>query len=90
METFTCTQHGCEFEAEELPENCPVCNNPQTDAGTDEPEWEDLTVAELRAQAEEWGLSGYSSLNKAELIDLLEVAEADAEDPDDDDPDKAA
>ena len=81
METFTCTQHGCEFEADELPELCPVCENPQVEAQqTDEVEqdvpWEDYTLAELRTQADDWGLTGFAKLPKSDLILALEKAEA--------------
>lgn len=34
-------------------------------------DYEEWTVADLRARAKELGLSGYSSARKAELIDLL-------------------
>lgn len=34
-------------------------------------DYEDLTVAELRARAKELGLSGYSKLRKRELIEKL-------------------
>ncbi|WP_065571893.1 Rho termination factor N-terminal domain-containing protein [Microbacterium oleivorans] len=34
-------------------------------------DYEDWTVADLRARAKELGLSGYSRARKAELIDLL-------------------
>lgn len=72
----TCTQHGCEYDADEPAENCPVCNNPQSEA-SGEPEWEDLTKKELLAQCVEWELEDYSTRNtKAELIELLEAAEA--------------
>lgn len=77
----TCTQHGCEFEADEHPEVCPVCNNPQNfdDVADVVESFEDLTIAELKATAKEWGLSGYSRFNKDDLIALLEAAESDAE-----------
>ena len=31
MTLFVCNQKGCEFEADALPELCPVCNNPIID-----------------------------------------------------------
>ncbi|WP_413354806.1 Rho termination factor N-terminal domain-containing protein [Microbacterium sp. 1P06AB] len=34
-------------------------------------DYEDWTVADLRARAKELGLSGYSRARKAELIDML-------------------
>ncbi|MFL0564972.1 Rho termination factor N-terminal domain-containing protein [Microbacterium sp. 179-I 1D1 NHS] len=34
-------------------------------------DYEDWTVADLRARAKELGLSGYSHARKAELIDML-------------------
>jgi hypothetical protein len=34
-------------------------------------DYDDRTVAELKTRAKELGLSGYSKLRKAELIDLL-------------------
>ncbi len=34
-------------------------------------DYEDWTVADLRARAKELGMSGYSSKRKAELIDML-------------------
>ena len=34
-------------------------------------DYESMTVVELRALAKERGLTGYSSLNKADLIQLL-------------------
>ena len=87
METFYCTQHGCAFEADEQPDVCPVCNNPQgelddtraahADNAGDELPWTEYTLAELREQAEDWDLTGYSKLSKAELIAVLEQAEAD-------------
>lgn len=39
--------------------------------GGDAQAYDDRTVPELRARAKELGLSGYSSLRKTELIDLL-------------------
>ena len=80
MSKQTCTQHGCEYDAEEPAENCPVCNNPQT-GSTDngEPEWTDLTKAELQAQCDEWEIEYSSSATKAALIELLDEAEADLE-----------
>ena len=87
METFTCTQHGCEFEADETPELCPVCNNPQGEAEDleDAEDWSNYTKAELIAQCADWELDGYSARSsKAELIALLEDAEdADGDDGDD-------
>jgi hypothetical protein len=35
------------------------------------PEIEDMTLAELKAEAKELGLSGYSTLSKDELLSLL-------------------
>lgn len=87
MEIFTCTQHGCEIEADEAPEVCPVCNNPQGNAEDleDADDWSGYTKAELLAQCADWDLEDYSAHNsKAELIVLLEAAEA-ADDDDDDD-----
>lgn len=81
MSKQTCTQHGCDYDAEEPAETCPVCNNPQTDAtGNGEPEWTDLTKAELQAQLDEWETEYSSRATKDELIELLEAAEADLED----------
>ena len=39
--------------------------------GGDAESYENRTVPELRARAKELGLSGYSSLRKTELVDLL-------------------
>lgn len=39
--------------------------------GGDAENYEDRTVAELRARAKELGLTGYSDKRKAQLIDLL-------------------
>lgn len=39
--------------------------------GGEAEDYEDRTVPELRARAKELGLSGYSRLRKAELVDLL-------------------
>ena len=84
METFTCTQHGCEIEADAHPENCPVCNNPQNVNGADNGElWNGYGIVELKQTAKDWGLTGYSHLNKAELIDLLKAADDDAGNGDD-------
>ena len=38
-------------------------------------DYESMTVVELRALAKERGLTGYSSLNKADLIQLLKENE---------------
>lgn len=79
MDTFTCTQHGCEIEADAHPANCPVCNNPQNITGEDKP-WSDYTKAELIEQCDDWGIDGYNSTSKkADLIALLEQAEANAD-----------
>ncbi len=90
MKTFQCAQRGCEFEAASAPENCPVCNNPfiLTDAeappvpvaadgnGDGEVPWAGHTKAELKAQLEECGITGWGwRTNKAGLIALLEAAE---------------
>ncbi len=73
---FNCTQHGCEFEADELPEVCPVCNNPQSSNCGDEAPWEDWSMAELRNQAVEWELEGWNSrTTKPDLIALLDAVE---------------
>lgn len=39
--------------------------------GGSSPQYEDWTVAQLKDRAKELDLSGYSDLNKEELIDLL-------------------
>lgn len=78
METQTCTQHGCPYDADEPAEVCPVCNNPQADVDVDDDvPWTDYTIGELRDQAEDWELDGWTSrTSKADLIALLEAAEA--------------
>ncbi len=72
-----CAQKGCTFEADETPENCPVCNNPFIDNDADEElAWTDYTVAELQDQAAEWGVEGWNKrTSKPDLIELLEAAE---------------
>lgn len=40
--------------------------------GGEAEDYADRTVGQLRSRAKELGLSGYSSLRKAELIDLLQ------------------
>ena len=92
MEKFSCTQHGCEIEADEHPATCPVCENPQNIAvegianGNGDPEWSDLTKDELVAQLEAWKITeGWNSRStKDELIECLEVAELEAEESGDD------
>lgn len=82
MDTFRCAQRGCEFEAEQQPENCLICNNPFVEhPGADSGgiPWTDYSKAELQAQAKDWDLNDYSRFTKAELIALLEIAEAEAE-----------
>lgn len=39
--------------------------------GGESPAYEDWTVDDLKGRAKELGLSGYSDMRKAELIDLL-------------------
>ncbi len=84
-----CGQRGCEFEADAMPDDCPVCNNPMIDGAVTsvvvEDSWEDWTVAELRDQATEWELEGWNSrTSKGDLIELLEAAEAEDGEGDDD------
>lgn len=79
-----CAQKGCTFEAEETPENCPVCNNPFIESDADEElAWTDYTADELREQATEWELEGWNShTSKPDLIELLEAAELEESDDD--------
>lgn len=83
MKTFNCAQRGCEFEAQSKPDDCPVCHNPfiGSDAvDDDEAPWTEYTIGELREVASDWGIEGWNSrTKKAELIELLEAAEADCE-----------
>lgn len=87
-----CAQKGCTFEADETPDNCPVCNNPFIAGNGElveaELEWSDYTVDELREQLTEWEVDGWNSRTaKPDLIALLEAAEAqraDADEADDD------
>lgn len=80
MSKQTCTQHGCEYDADEPAEVCPVCNNPQSGAGDSEPSWDDLFKDELIAQCDDWGLAYSKSFTRAELIETLEAAELEAKD----------
>lgn len=78
METFTCAQRGCTFEADERPADCPVCNNPMIDADAGAVTWESFTKAELIECCADWDIDidgTPSRVPKAALIAALEAAD---------------
>ena len=84
---FNCAQKGCEFESEEAPENCPVCDHPFIDAELEgSPQYDSLTKDSLIDQLKEREISpgagepAFSRWTNDELIVALEdddKAEAD-------------
>ena len=79
---FTCAQRGCEFEAKDVPELCPVCKNPfvpHSHIGPDPSDvpWSEYSVDELREYCESWGIDlEPGRIPKAALIAALELAES--------------
>lgn len=87
METFTCAQRGCTFEADEQPADCPVCNNPMIGdgAGAGVATWADYTKAELMQAVKDWNVTvedkdcieGVTSKwKKDEIIAALDATDA--------------
>jgi len=83
---FKCAQKGCEFDADEAPDNCPVCNHPFVDAGESSADYDALTKDSLIDELKEREISpgdgepAFSRWTKDELIVALEdddEAEAD-------------
>jgi len=35
MSDYICTQRGCEFESEHIPDYCPICKNPYVHVSVD-------------------------------------------------------
>lgn len=88
---FKCAQKGCEFEADEAPDNCPVCNHPFIDGdGEISPDYEALTKPSLIDELNERDLEPvdgdppFSRWSKEDLIDAL-LLDDDAELDQDDD-----
>lgn len=86
---FKCAQKGCEFDADDAPDDCPVCGNPFIE-GPDLADYSALTKASLIDELGDRELEpadleqAFSRWSKDDLISALQMDDARPEDQDDD------